>query len=163
MPIILKVCCHCKQEKYVWKFYKNYNRRDGRHTVCIECGKVLVDEWRKNNSEKILEYNRKTRRKHRKEGNVRYLIMKRLSSSRELAKRGGYKCCSATIDELVPLFTTTCQMCEEYVGMSIHLDHCHVTGRFRGFICRSCNSIIGYAQDSIPRLKRAIEYLKNRE
>jgi hypothetical protein len=38
-------------------------------------------------------------------------------------------------------------------------DHCHATGRFRGFLCRRCNSLLGNACDQAKILERALEYL----
>lgn len=39
------------------------------------------------------------------------------------------------------------------------LDHCHKTGKLRGYLCLKCNSGIGRFDDSISMLKRATEYL----
>lgn len=38
------------------------------------------------------------------------------------------------------------------------VDHCHVTGKFRGLVCRSCNMALGYI-DNKEWLARAIEYV----
>jgi hypothetical protein len=39
------------------------------------------------------------------------------------------------------------------------IDHCHKTGEVRGLLCHKCNSILGYANDSIELLANAIKYL----
>lgn len=41
----------------------------------------------------------------------------------------------------------------------LHLDHDHLTGKFRGWICRACNHMLGNAKDSIDTLKKAIKFL----
>ena len=41
----------------------------------------------------------------------------------------------------------------------LHIDHCHITGQFRGLLCNLCNKSLGMIEDSIPRLNRAIDYL----
>lgn len=41
-----------------------------------------------------------------------------------------------------------------------HVDHCHQTGVIRGILCYSCNTALGLARESIPRLTGLIEYLK---
>lgn len=43
---------------------------------------------------------------------------------------------------------------------SLHLDHCHETNRFRGWLCSNCNHGLGKLGDNIEGLQRAIEYLK---
>ena len=40
------------------------------------------------------------------------------------------------------------------------VDHDHITNKFRGHLCHSCNRGLGIFGDSIERLERAIEYLK---
>lgn len=41
-----------------------------------------------------------------------------------------------------------------------HIDHCHVTGKIRGVLCRDCNLALGNARDSVARLAALIDYLK---
>lgn len=43
------------------------------------------------------------------------------------------------------------------------LDHCHVTNKFRGWLCDGCNTSIGKLGDNLEGLQRAIEYLKRAE
>lgn len=39
-------------------------------------------------------------------------------------------------------------------------DHNHVTNKFRGWLCHSCNRALGNMNDDIKRLEAAITYLK---
>ena len=39
------------------------------------------------------------------------------------------------------------------------LDHNHITGDFRGFLCHRCNRSIGGFKDDVEILKRAIKWL----
>lgn len=41
-----------------------------------------------------------------------------------------------------------------------HFDHDHATGEFRGTICNTCNGVLGFANDSIELLEKAIQYLR---
>jgi len=41
-----------------------------------------------------------------------------------------------------------------------HLDHCHKTKSFRGWLCCNCNQAIGKLNDSVECLKRAVKYLE---
>lgn len=55
-----------------------------------------------------------------------------------------------------------CAICERPPNgrwRQLHVDHCHTTGVVRGLLCYRCNSLIGYAKDSIRTLQRAIKYL----
>jgi hypothetical protein len=56
----------------------------------------------------------------------------------------------------------TCECCDE-IPRQFHLDHCHKTGRFRGWLCNRCNRGLGYFGDNTEGLQRAIEYLKRAE
>ena len=41
------------------------------------------------------------------------------------------------------------------------VDHDHETNIVRGLLCRSCNLLLGFANDSIENLYSAIDYLAN--
>lgn len=43
------------------------------------------------------------------------------------------------------------------------VDHNHTTGFIRGILCRNCNTGLGHFKDSIRILRRAIEYLEDRQ
>lgn len=42
----------------------------------------------------------------------------------------------------------------------LHLDHDHKTNKFRGYLCRSCNTGVGSLGDNIEGLQRALTYLR---
>jgi len=46
---------------------------------------------------------------------------------------------------------------------SLCVDHCHETGRFRGWLCGMCNTAIGKLGDNVAGLETAIAYLKRAE
>ena len=50
-----------------------------------------------------------------------------------------------------------CEICGQ--GGIIKFDHCHQTGRFRGWICNSCNVVLGYVKDDPDHLRKLISYL----
>lgn len=43
---------------------------------------------------------------------------------------------------------------------ALAVDHCHTTGKVRGLLCSRCNLLLGKAEDSIPVLEEAINYLR---
>ena len=54
-----------------------------------------------------------------------------------------------------------CAICGEDGGeRGLVVDHDHKSGNVRKLLCYFCNWMLGYAQDDIGRLYRAIEYLK---
>ena len=59
--------------------------------------------------------------------------------------------------------TNECEICgSQNNEKSLHIDHCHTTGKIRGFLCVRCNLGLGYFKDSISTLISAASYLKER-
>ena len=52
-----------------------------------------------------------------------------------------------------------CDCCKKPSGSSLHLDHCHETGTFRGWLCAQCNQGIGKLGDNLAGLQQAVLYL----
>lgn len=52
-----------------------------------------------------------------------------------------------------------CQGQRAKVRSRLNVDHSHRTGKVRGLLCSSCNSLLGYANDSSQFLLKAIRYL----
>ena len=44
-----------------------------------------------------------------------------------------------------------------------HIDHCHVTNKFRGLLCSACNLGIGNFKENIENIRRIYEYLLESE
>lgn len=54
-----------------------------------------------------------------------------------------------------------CEICGDVVsGRRLAVDHCHETGRLRGFLCNTCNAGLGMFKDSLFTMGRAIKYLE---
>lgn len=54
-----------------------------------------------------------------------------------------------------------CEICKE--RPALFADHCHVANKFRGFLCRQCNTGLGMFQDRRRLLAQAIIYLEDNE
>jgi len=52
-----------------------------------------------------------------------------------------------------------CEICGKRAE-EICFDHCHQTGKFRGWLCHTCNRLLGLAGDSPEVLRRLAEYLE---
>jgi hypothetical protein len=55
-----------------------------------------------------------------------------------------------------------CDSCGEpnCARRSLHYDHNHVTGLFRGWLCHRCNTALGQMDDSVAKLQSLIKYLQ---
>ena len=52
----------------------------------------------------------------------------------------------------------SCEICGKV--SRICFDHCHVTGKFRGWICFKCNIIIGLSDEVPEILEKLAEYIR---
>ncbi len=62
-----------------------------------------------------------------------------------------------------PLWPVTerCELCgNAQTHKILCLDHCHATGRFRGWLCDPCNTALGLFRDNPVLLRRAAYYLE---
>jgi hypothetical protein len=59
-------------------------------------------------------------------------------------------------------FKNVCGICgaSPPLNHNLQVDHCHITGRVRGLLCRSCNLGLGKLGDSVEGVERALAYLK---
>lgn len=55
--------------------------------------------------------------------------------------------------------TARCECCARPAKTTLHLDHCHTTGLFRGWLCARCNLGIGLLGDTMEGVTRATLYL----
>lgn len=60
------------------------------------------------------------------------------------------------VTEVTP--STTCFLCGGTTRIAY--DHCHKTGKFRGWLCMKCNTALGLVNDDVDILKKMIEYLE---
>jgi len=101
----------------------------------------LAREWREKNREKVNQQARDLRAKYKKEGKHR------------IRKSLGYP-------EPTRPKPEKCECCGKIPGKKgLALDHDHVTGEFRGWLCSRCNTGIGSLGDTVQDLQGAIEYL----
>lgn len=153
----LKLCVRCSQVKALNDF--STNGRGYHRSECKECNALGRRKERKEKPNTVRQRDRNRYHRNKSSGDSRFLIQRKLSNSRTLAKNGNYLPCLSTVDELVNQFTTKCQVCNAECGTEIYLDHCHKTGKFRGFLCSKCNFAIGLTGDSPDRLVSLAEYL----
>lgn len=136
-------------------------------------------EWRVKNRDVILTARRKrylaNKKAVNKSNKVRYDAHKpqmrewrqanrfhrAIERSHHAAVEGKYVPCNATPEEIKTAFTGACFVCGETENTRrLCMDHCHVTGKFREWLCNGCNAALGHAQDLPSRLQALAEYLR---
>ena len=58
-----------------------------------------------------------------------------------------------------PPYGSSCDLCNKPVYKNWQLDHCHETGKFRGWLCKGCNTGLGGIGDSFESSLKALIYL----
>jgi hypothetical protein len=96
-------------------------------------------KWKKANLEKYRETTNRCRRKYR------YHI---------------YAITEETYQAMVDNQGGRCAICDT-APLSLCIDHDHITKKIRGLLCSKCNSGIGFLNDDLKLLKRAVGYLEN--
>lgn len=58
-----------------------------------------------------------------------------------------------------------CSICRVKLdgGRKTHWDHCHKTGKFRAWLCQSCNNGLGLFKDNPKFLRQAAAYIELHE
>lgn len=109
-------------------------------------------EWRKKNPDRVkaLQDKRLKDPKCRK----RDARTKKLNA----LKRVGLTKDSATL--LLQEQGNSCAICKrDFSECTRHLDHCHETGKARGYLCSRCNNGLGMLGDNLEGLQTALRYL----
>ncbi len=65
-----------------------------------------------------------------------------------------------TIADVIAKYGTKCAICGIEGGLSLWIDHDHITGKVRGPLCRVCNLGLGMFKENPALLKRALEYIE---
>ena len=166
-----KTCTKCSEIKSVREFTVKRKRADGTVSVKRECRQCIAKRsrhWRNSNREKSRvqqkawgDAHKELRAAYQKKDRIKHRFIRALSRSHFAAKYGNYQKCSATSDELAMVFTGYCKACGVKEGnRKLCIDHCHITGFFRGWLCQTCNRILGLSGDSEQRLLALAAFLK---
>lgn len=150
-------CYQCSGVKSISEFYRHSGRPRGYREECKDCSKALIQKWRKKNRRAILA----RRRLVYKQGGETERAKVRENSyknkhgiSRDEAKR------------LIWDQKNRCALCGEPMeplGIGKYAavyDHCHTTNKHRAMIHSNCNCLLGFAQDSVALLHKAVQYLE---
>jgi hypothetical protein len=128
-----KVCITCNQEKDLLEFSKRTGATDGIRGECKKC------------------HNKRT---------SKCAMSKNYKYQRKYWLNRAYKLTIEQFDELLIKQNNKCRICKKTFYSTPHIDHCHVTGKIRGLLCRDCNFMLGYGKDNITIFNNAISYLE---
>jgi hypothetical protein len=65
-------------------------------------------------------------------------------------------------DQMLTAQSGACAICRSLPaqGKSLHVDHCHSTGRVRGLLCHQCNWYLGKVDSDAALIGRLLRYLE---
>jgi hypothetical protein len=129
-----QVCTGCKIDKPLSSFHKEKRCRLGVRGICNSCKNAKQCARYKLNPESMKRYQ-----------TVRL-----------------YGMAPAEIEIKKDLVGRKCQICifsESGITRGLFVDHDHETGKFRGILCHSCNILLGFFNDGIDLINKAMVYL----
>jgi len=102
---------------------------------------------------KIKESHKRTREKYRDERNA-YM--------RSANRHRLYGITQEEFKKMLEDQSYCCKVCNTFMaGADVHVDHCHITKKVRGLLCKLCNLGLGYFKDAPSVLRKAAYYLEN--
>lgn len=116
-------------------------KRTTRGKACVECSYLTSKAWS--------EQNRDRCRARQKAYHLRHIERVRARQRRFKGLPEPTRPCPAA-----------CESCGRMQRHALHLDHCHETGKFRGWLCGNCNRGIGYLGDNVASVMRVVDYLR---
>lgn len=137
----MKYCSRCQTHKDEDQFHKGGG-------YCKPCRSSYNKEYKANNPEVY------TQQRLRSVNNTRLLAIAKANPQVTIAE----------IEAFIAKDTGKCEICgggqSSKTKKSLCLDHCHKTGKLRGWLCHECNVGLGRFKDDIALLQRAIDYIK---
>jgi Recombination endonuclease VII len=119
--------------------------------------KANMRKWQVANKDKQAARNKEWKRKNPEK--VKALHEKYRSQNKGYYKRYMRAWCRKRLVEPPPYEPPAhCEAC----GRSLvkpNLDHCHITNRFRGWLCNPCNAALGLAGDTPDGVRKLLEYI----
>ena len=131
----MKNCPNCKESKPVDEYWKG-------QSSCISCTKEKQkNRWASRTPKKRLEQH------------LKYKYNVTVVELKETLKEQDDKCaiCKSELPDL---------LIYEDRRRGYAIDHNHDTGKFRGILCLTCNTLLGMAKDDKDVLLAAVDYLE---
>jgi hypothetical protein len=145
---MIKICIRCKIEKELLEFSKDKRFKDELNCYCKEC----QSEISKKNYNPITkkQYHQRTKLIHNR-GRILKLYGITLEwYEQKLKEQNGV--CAVCGKEETALYKLNVRQ--------LSVDHNHKTGKPRELLCANCNHVLGFSNENIEILQKAINYLK---
>lgn len=174
-----KRCARCGLVKFLRAFHRQSSHSTGRASRCKECHKMWAREHperiraavcryraRRPRPEAVIRSERRYRERHSEKVRARAVRHNRLryKTDEEFRNREKERKRKHRVEKRVLLAgcpkPVVCELCGR-VGKRIVFDHDHVTGKFRGWLCSSCNTVLGKTREDIALLMAMIGYIRN--
>lgn len=150
-----KTCSKCLQTKDLESFSKKGN-------WCKTCRKAYHQDWYARNRDPVLEKQKQYYADNTEAcvaSRKRYAEANPDSTRRTARERWRKKQGLPTPTRPCP---DHCEMCLRPAGKrALHLDHCHTTGAFRGWLCGCCNTAFGRLGDSFEEAQERLQRYKS--
>lgn len=159
---VMKLCTKCRLEKDESEFHVVTRDSNELRDWCKKC--TRADNAKRNQRK---HYHRKknfywTRElRHQKKVKPHYTPAE---AHRNYALRVRYGITLQEYRELLEKQNGVCAICGRGPGKrSLHVDHCHKTGKVRALLCNGCNTTLGKVGDDTTVLEGLIRYLKTHQ
>ena len=132
---LYRTCMECKVEKYATEFYIRNKKTMRRHSRCKTCDIARVRKRHQDNPERT------------KNNDLKRLYGITLNEYNQMLVEQENRC-------------KTCGTTNpggKYGKFMV--DHCHITNKVRGLLCKSCNIALGEIKDNRQTLLNMLQYL----
>lgn len=133
-------------------FFNDKGAKSGKMAICKTCKQAKTMAWRATKAPIYNDYMRMWRKKNPNKQHA--TDIKRL-----------YGLSLEAYNQMLSAQNCQCKICGKQHDPSLkrgrlYVDHDHKTGKIRGLLCAACNSALGYFQDNLETIERAIVYIK---
>lgn len=148
---VMKVCCKCRLDLPVSSYTLCASHSDGMQRVCKGCARVA-----------FLSY--KERHPKRRAATVKRWKKENAEHVRESRRGRQYRMTPGQYAEMTKEQNDSCAICHKHrdacCGQTLNVDHCHITGKIRGLLCKKCNLLLGHIDDRLDLLRNMTAYME---
>lgn len=145
--VIEKACSRCKKVLPASEFYPHRRMKSGLQSHCRTCAR----QWHLDRPEYVQAKNASY-----KAANPDYSL--------NWARRQKFGLTPEQVEVMRVQQNGTCAGCQCALARANEcIDHCHVTGKVRGLLCKACNIGLGMFKDQASTLRRMADYVERAE